>query len=185
MRKRLNYRWVWEKNFGPIPKDENGVSYQIHHIDGNRANNDLSNLMCISLEEHIEIHKKQKDWASVAFLEQMKGRKATGWKHSDETKKKLSELLKKGVTGMKGKTHSDDTKRKMSDAKIGIVFSEEHKQKLSESKKKNPTSYWKGKSRKGMVVNHPILTCPHCGKVGKGESAMNKWHFDNCKKRFG
>jgi hypothetical protein len=34
-----------------------------------------------------------------------------------------------------------------------------------------------------MKVNHPTLTCPYCAKIGKGESAMNKWHFDNCKQK--
>jgi hypothetical protein len=181
MKRTTNYRWIWKKNNGPIPKDENGISYQIHHIDGNHNNNHLSNLVCVSLDEHIEIHRKQNDWPSVAFLEQMRGKNITGWTHSDETKKRLSKLNRIGTIGMKGKRHSDDTKRKMSDAKIGIVTSDETKQKQREAKLKNPTNYWLGKSRKGMMVNHPTLTCPYCGKIGKGESAMNKWHFDNCK----
>jgi hypothetical protein len=181
MEKRTNYRWIWECANGPIPKDENGVSYQIHHIDGNRNNNELSNLMCVSIDEHIEIHKKQGEWESVAFLEQMRGRKATGWKHSDETKKKISEKQKEQfqsgerVHPMLGKKRPDLAERN----KEG--HSEEMKKKLSEIKKKNPTKYWLGKSRKGIKVNHPTLTCPHCGKVGKGESAMKKWHFDNCR----
>jgi len=182
MEKIKNYRWLWEKHNGPIPKDENGISYQIHHIDGNHDNNDLSNLMCVSLDEHIKIHKEQKDWASVAFLKQMKGIFETGWTHSDETKKKLSEYAKLGITGMKGKTHSSETKIKMSEAKIGIIASDETKQKQRESKLKNPTKYWLGKCRKGMKQNHPTHQCPHCGKIGKG-TAMFKWHFDNCRKK--
>lgn len=55
-----NYRKIWEDNFGPIPKDENGRSYEIHHKDGNTENNDLSNLMCVSIKEHYDIHYKQK-----------------------------------------------------------------------------------------------------------------------------
>ena len=30
-------------------------------------------------------------------------------------------------------------------------------------------------------ANDPILTCPHCKKIGKGRGVMNRWHFDNCK----
>jgi phage gpG-like protein len=26
-----------------------------------------------------------------------------------------------------------------------------------------------------------IVTCPHCGKIGKKAGAMYQWHFDNCK----
>ena len=178
-----NYRWIWEKHNGPIPKDENGISYQIHHIDGNHDNNDLSNLMCVSLDEHIRIHKEQEEWASVAFLEQMRGNQKTGWSHSDETKKKISEKQKEQfqsgerVHPMLGKKRPDLTERN----KLGP--SEETKQKYREAKLKNPTKYWLGKSRKGMKQNHPTHECPYCGKIGKG-TAMFKWHFDNCKKKL-
>jgi hypothetical protein len=33
------YRKIYEQNFGPIPKDGDGRSYDVHHIDGNRNNN--------------------------------------------------------------------------------------------------------------------------------------------------
>ena len=180
MGKRVNYRWIWEKNHGPIPKDENGISYQIHHIDGNRDNNDLSNLMCVSLDEHIEIHKNQGEMESVSFLEQMRGNITTGWKHSDETKNKISEIQKQQYANgerihpMLGKKRPDVVQRN----KQG--HSDEIRKKMSEIKKNNPTNYWLGKSRKGMVQNHPTYECPHCGKIGKG-TAMKRFHFDNCK----
>lgn len=57
----MNYRKIWEKhNNKKIPE-----GYEIHHIDGNRNNNDPNNLMCVSIEEHIEIHKKQEEWGAV------------------------------------------------------------------------------------------------------------------------
>lgn len=55
------YRKIWEDAYGPIPKDDQGRSYEIHHIDGNRNNNELSNLMCVSIEDHIKIHTNQGD----------------------------------------------------------------------------------------------------------------------------
>jgi hypothetical protein len=176
----MKYRKIWESHYGEIPKDEHGRTYEIHHKDGNRKNNDITNLMCLSLKEHYELHLQQGDYAAAAFLKQKIGRTMSGWNHSDETKNKISLNNK----GMVGKTHSDETKRKMSEARKGIVFSDDHKNKLSEAKKKNPTNYWLGKSRKGMVQNHPTYECPHCGKIGKG-TAMFKWHFDNCKKALG
>ena len=160
---RKNYRWIWKKANGPIPKDENGISYQIHHIDGNNKNNELSNLKLVTLDEHIEIHRKQKDWASVAFLEQMRGRKATGWKHSDETKKKISEKQKQQY-------QSGERIHPM----LGVKRPD-----LSERNKQGPTE----ESRKKMSEakqNQPELACPHCGKIGKG-GQMYRWHFDNCK----
>ena len=39
-----NYRKIWEQHFGPIPRDQDGRSYEIHHIDGNRSNNNIEKL---------------------------------------------------------------------------------------------------------------------------------------------
>jgi len=55
---------LYEQAHGPIPKDEDGRSYEIHHIDGNRNNNELSNLRCVSIQEHYDIHFAQGDWAA-------------------------------------------------------------------------------------------------------------------------
>lgn len=58
----MNYRKFWEKHYGPIPKDELGRKYEIHHIDGNRKNNNIQNLKCLSIQEHYDLHKEQGDW---------------------------------------------------------------------------------------------------------------------------
>lgn len=58
------YRKVWIEHYGPIPKDERGKSFHIHHIDGDGNNNDISNLMCLSAEDHFKLHELQGDiWA--------------------------------------------------------------------------------------------------------------------------
>jgi hypothetical protein len=64
------YRKIWSDHFGPIPKDLNSRSYEIHHIDGDRKNNDISNLKCITIEEHYEIHYSQGDWAPCMKIAQ-------------------------------------------------------------------------------------------------------------------
>jgi len=66
----MGYRKKWEKAYGPIPKDEKGRSYEIHHIDGNRKNNVLSNLQCLSLQEHYELHLSQGDYAAAFRIAQ-------------------------------------------------------------------------------------------------------------------
>ena len=59
-----NYRKIWETyNNKKIPDN-----YEIHHIDGNRNNNNPENLLCVSIHEHLEIHKKQNDWAAVQAI---------------------------------------------------------------------------------------------------------------------
>jgi len=62
------HRRIWEQHFGKIPKDDEGRSYEIHHKDGDRNNNDINNLMCISIQEHFDIHYQQKDWGAVALI---------------------------------------------------------------------------------------------------------------------
>ena len=62
------------------------------------------------------------------------GRKK-GSKHTEETKKKISEANKGKNNPNYGKHLTEDTKEKISKAKKGKPLSEEHKQKLSEVKK--------------------------------------------------
>ena len=50
--KRL-HRYVWEKYNGEIPD-----GYDIHHIDRNKSNNDITNLQLIKKDEHMKLHGK-------------------------------------------------------------------------------------------------------------------------------
>jgi hypothetical protein len=71
--KRGNYRKIYENHFGSIPKDEDGRTYDIHHIDGNHNNNDISNLIAVSITEHFKIHESQNDWGiCLSMLKRMK-----------------------------------------------------------------------------------------------------------------
>lgn len=47
------HRLVWEKAYGKIPE-----GYMIHHKNGNKADNDLKNLECVSRKEHGLRHRK-------------------------------------------------------------------------------------------------------------------------------
>jgi hypothetical protein len=56
----------------------------------------------------------------------------TGKRHSEESRKKMSEAQKKNPTKYwKGKSRSDETKQKISEAKRGKPQSDEHKMKNS------------------------------------------------------
>lgn len=67
-RKTVNYRKIYEQYYGSIPQDEQGRSYHIHHRDGDRSNNNPSNLQAVSIEEHYQIHYQQGDWAACLKL---------------------------------------------------------------------------------------------------------------------
>lgn len=65
---KSHYRKIYRDHYGPIPVDENGRTFEIHHIDGNRKNNDPSNLIAVSIQEHYDIHYAQKDWGACHYL---------------------------------------------------------------------------------------------------------------------
>ncbi|HAR46345.1 MAG TPA: hypothetical protein DCS05_09310 [Nitrospiraceae bacterium] len=56
MRGALEHRYLWTLANGPIP-----VGHVIHHIDGNRANNNLHNLQCMPFVKHCGICRKTQD----------------------------------------------------------------------------------------------------------------------------
>jgi len=106
---------------------------------------------------------------NYGIIPTMKTRKKMSKSHmghttSDETKRKISETLQ-------GQNFTDERKQNISKGRKGIPsqtgrkFSEESKKKMS-------------KAQKGRV--HSKVKCPHCNKVGGGNS-MKQWHFDRCK----
>ena len=64
----MNYRKIYEDNFGPIPKDQDGRSFDIHHLDKNHFNNSPENLQALSIQEHYDIHYSQGDYGACARM---------------------------------------------------------------------------------------------------------------------
>ena len=54
------YRKIYEKHFGKIPD-----GFHIHHIDGNRNNNNIENFVCLSPEDHHKLHLEQGDMVAT------------------------------------------------------------------------------------------------------------------------
>jgi hypothetical protein len=67
------YRTIWIKAFGPIPTDEDGRSFEIHHRNGDGTDDRLENLQCVSIHEHFEIHLSQGDYGACASILQRLG----------------------------------------------------------------------------------------------------------------
>ena len=63
-----NYRNIWSSQYGPIPKDTDGRSYEIHHIDGDHSNNHIDNLACLSIAEHYQVHYDQGDYGAAYII---------------------------------------------------------------------------------------------------------------------
>lgn len=179
-----NYRKIYEQNFGPIPKDENGRSYEIHHIDGNRNNNMPDNLVCVSIQEHYDIHYSQGDWGACAKIAQRMG----------STPEQLSVLAK---------LHN---KQRLADGTHPFLDSEFQRQNVMKQIASGKSALVGGKMQRELVATgkHHLLSgdiqrkstklrmeagthqcviktaCPHCGKEGT-KLILSRWHFDKCK----
>jgi HNH endonuclease len=49
------HRWVWMLMYGEIPK-----GMVIHHLDGNRANNEITNLQMLDRSTHTKHHWRKR-----------------------------------------------------------------------------------------------------------------------------
>jgi hypothetical protein len=125
-----NYRKIYEHHHGAIPVDDLGRTYEIHHTDGNHHNNHPSNLQCVSVQEHYDIHYAQEDWGACFCIA----------KRLKLTKEQISGLIRAHNRNQKGannpfwgRTHSEFSKSLMSAANKGRKMSEEAKRKMSQA----------------------------------------------------
>lgn len=105
----------------------------VHHIDGNKLNNDINNLELLSPAEHNSIHK-------------------TNTVHSEETKNKISNSLK-------GKKRELDSKIKISMAQNTSGFYRVSKDKCKECKKGYRWKYTYYENGKYKSISSVDLDC--------------------------
>lgn len=196
------YRKIFEHHNGPIPKDNSGRSYHIHHIDGDRNNNQPNNLKAVSIVEHFQIHVEQEDWGACLRLAPLLNMSATEISaiaskanqsrlckgthifQSDIFKAQLPEWSRavarrrvaEGTNPFQDKKKSQEWAAQR--VASGVYQTPQYSQKCTERNLKgihdgtNPFSPDKNPSK--------IQTqCPHCHKTG-GISNMRRWHFDKC-----
>ena len=104
-----------------------GRKWAIHHLDENKFNNSIDNLVYLTRSEHARLHLKGKKYCLG------KHRKFT-----EEHKENLSKAHLDQIPWNKGLKTPDDVRKKQSLAKIGKrrkPFTEETKRKMSEARK--------------------------------------------------
>jgi hypothetical protein len=170
----FNHRKIWISHYGIIPMDERGKSYDIHHIDGNRRNNAISNLMCVSIQDHFDIHFKQGNFeACKAISLRISNMFFSGYKMSEETKRKCS----KSKLGDLNPAKRLDVRKKISESLTGRKIPKE----VTEKRLKSRAGYRHSEeTRNKMKKPKEKVKCPWCDKQG-GISTMHRWHFNNCK----
>lgn len=79
-KKTTAHRYVWEKNFGEIPK-----GFHIHHKDEDKTNNSIENLALVDPKQHSKLHYNQERADKLRRnLEQNARPKAVEWHKSKE-----------------------------------------------------------------------------------------------------
>ena len=125
----VNYRKICKEHYGYTDKQMKNMD--VHHIDGNRYNNDPSNLQLLSPTEHAKIHENDfVQWArkgstlgNQAFIKRLKEKGPT--EKELLHRKKMVLLRSKGLHRV---PHSDETKKNIS----------ENKKQLFKDKTKHP-----------------------------------------------
>ena len=199
-----SYRKIWESNHGPIPKDNEGRSYEIHHIDGNHNNDAISNLKLVTIQEHYDIHYNQGDYgACLAIIMRMNVPVEVSKKlQSDLSRKVALRRIAEGTHNFSSDLSKEVQARRLREGthnfqgKQGSLNAIQRNKKLVESGK-HPWAGEKGSEHNSKVAkervkngshnfqlqpnpNLTMVTCPHCEKLGS-RPAMLRWHFENCK----
>lgn len=145
------HRCVWEYYNCPIPQ-----GYEIHHIDLNKNNNDISNLRLMSVSEHKKLHgslltDEQRDWRRDN-LETNARPKAVEW-HKSETG---HEWHKQQIAKQR---ENDVFKKELICTNCGKSF-------VGEKKGENTfcCNACKSAYRRRIGADNITKTCPMCGK---------------------
>lgn len=193
-----DYRKIYENIHGPIPKDEDGRSYDIHHIDGNHENNDPSNLEALSIQEHYERHYEQKNWCACSLI--ILRMNKTPDEISEEISKFQLKKVEEGSHHWLKKNGGDEIARRntleqIKNGKNVFVGGEIQRKTARRLVKEGTHNLLKqnGGSEFTSMIARKLLAegrhqsqqlhiCPHCGKEATG-NGMFRWHFDKCKKK--
>lgn len=186
-----NHRSIYISHYGAIPKDKNGRTYDIHHIDGDKTNNNIENLIAVSIQEHYNIHYENCQYgACLAISRRMK---LSPEKISQISREVQLERSRKGTNPFSGPNNI--SRKRVKDGTHNFLGDKNPVHQLIKDGKHNfqqpgyNASLCKTRIEKGTHnflgdrnpnKNMPKIICPHCGKMG-GRNLMKRWHFDKCK----
>ena len=174
------HRKIYEQHYGAIPREADGRSYEIHHIDGNPENNDISNLVAVTLQEHYNIHYAQGDYG--ACFKMAKKLKLSPQEIAEISRKTQLKRLAEGTHNWQ----NSEVQAKAGRRSVAITLANgthnfiKHKEKRVANMKArvaNGTHNLQGPNSSSQV----IWTCECCGKAGKGQGNYTRFHGKACR----
>jgi hypothetical protein len=175
--RKVNYRKIYELVFGPIPKDEFGRSFDIHHIDGDHTNNDISNLKAVSIQEHYDIHYARGDFGACWLI--TRKLKLSPSELTDLNKKQNQVRLLAGTHNLQGSNNPSHSRLSNGTHNFQIDHPSRRKVKLGIHHTIG-TSHNQKMIAEGKHTSQNKVECPHCGKITSINNAK-RWHLENCK----
>ena len=157
------YRKIYEQHYGPIPKEENDRSYEIHHIDGNHSNNNPENLIAVTAKKHYEIHYAQGDYFACFRLAPRIGA-------TQEEIKKFAQA---------GGLAAGPSQKKRVENGTHLLLKRADGSSISSDRVKNGTHHWLKDDHARGENNSRYDNTPYCFENSKtGERViMTQYHF--------
>ena len=180
-----NHRKIYEQHHGPIPKDYDGRSYEIHHIDGNHDNNNINNLKLVTIKEHYAIHLSQGNYGACLLMSERMG--ISPEEKSELASKHSQARLARGDHPFLREDFQRNVQRKKVANGTHHLLGGAIQRASNKRRREDGTHHLLGNTLAQDSINRGTHTslvkwvCPHCNAAGKGGSNYSRWHGDNCK----
>jgi hypothetical protein len=167
-----NYRKIYESHYGPIPVDQDGRTYEIHHIDNNHNNNSFINLKAVSIQEHYNIHYEQKDWAACLI---MSDRMKTSFKEKSELARKsnLNRVANGTNPFLDPELARKHTLKRIQEGTHNFIGDRHPNFKGRLNRK------W---LEEGTHPSQKKINCEHCNRIFSIGN-YKRWHGNNCRNK--
>jgi hypothetical protein len=138
---KSNRAWIPHGKI-PVPTDTSNIQIIAEHLYEDEAH---------ALEKKLIAEYGRKDLGTGILLNRTDGGEGIS-NIGPDTRQKMRNNNLNGITGMRGRRHSEETKKKMSESKKGKTHSIETRKKMSEALRGRKESFEAGK-RRGAAIS--------------------------------